>query len=239
MSLIDINVTRLPNGITNSEAAAIFNALKEPDSTKYHKYFEDFDYYNSGDWTVTETQAGATQALANGDGGRILLTNSAADNDINQIQKIGQSFTFTAGKKLFFRALLQCSDATNSDVVVGLQVANVDASDLATVTDGMFFYKADDATAVSVYLRKNTGAGAVTAVVTGGNMANTTDITFEAFYDGVDRLYYGYNSNIIGYVDASATYLPDTSLAPVLEVKNGAAAAKTVTCDYIFVAKER
>lgn len=237
--LIDNNVTRFPNGLTNVNVGDIFNALKEPDSTKYHKYFEDFDYYNAGDWTVTETQAGATQALTNGDGGLMLLTNSAADNDINQIQKVGQSFTFTAGKKLFFRAKLQCSDATNSDIVVGIQVANVDASDLATVTDGMFFYKADDATAVSVYLRKNTTTGAITAVVTGGAMANATDITFEAFYDGVDRLYYGYNGTIVGYLDASSTYLPDTSLAPVLEVKNGAAAAKTVTCDYIFVAKER
>lgn len=237
--LIDNNVTRFPNGVTNVNVNDIFNALRMPDPSLFHQYFEDFDYYNAANWTVTETQAGATQALTDGDGGLILLTNSAADNDINQIQKLGQSFTFTAGKKLFFRARLQGSDATNSDIVVGLQVANVDASDLTTVTDGMFFYKADDATAVSVYLRKNTTTGATTAVVTGGNMANATNIIFEAFYDGVDRLYYGYNGNIIGYLDASSTYLPDTSLAPVLEVKNGAAAAKTVTCDYIFVAKER
>lgn len=235
----DNQVTRFQNGVNNVNVSSIFNALKTMDPTQYHTYFEDFDYYNAADWTVTETQAGATQALANGDGGLILLTNSAADNDINQIQKVGQSFTFTLGKKLFFRAKLQVSDATQSDVVVGLQVANVDASDLTTVTDGMFFYKADDATAVSVYLRKNTTTGATTAVVTGGNMADATDIIFEAFYDGVDRLYYGYNGNVIGYLDASATYLPDTSLAPVIEVKNGAAAAKTATADYIFVAKER
>lgn len=235
----DNSVTRFPNGINNVDVGAIFNSLKMLDPTKFHTFFEDFDYYNAADWTVTETQAGATQALANGDGGLILLTNTAADNDINQIQKVGQSFTFTAGKKLFFRAILQVSDATQSDVVVGLQVANVDASDLATVTDGMFFYKADGATSTSVYLRKNTTTGSTTAVVTGGAMADATNITFEAFYDGVDRLYYGYNGNTMGYLDASSSFLPDTSLAPVIEIKNGEAVAKTLTADYVFVAKER
>ena len=234
--LTDNQVTRFPNGINNVDVASIFNSLKCNDPTKYHVYFEDFDYYNAANWTVTETQAGATQALSNGDGGLMLLTNSAADNDVNQIQKVGQSFTFTAGKKLFFRSIFQVNDATQSDAVVGIQVANTDASDLTAVTDGLFFYKADGATSLSVYLRKAV-ASSTTAVVT--TMADATNITVEAFYDGVDRLYYGYNGTIVGYLDASSTYLPDTSLAPVIEIKNGEAVAKTLTADYIFVAKER
>lgn len=236
---INNNVTRFNNGINNLDVGSIFNSLLMPDPSKYHTYLEDFDTYTAADWTVTETQAGATQALANGDGGLILLTNTAADNDINQIQKVGQSFTFTAGKPFFFRSILQVNDATQSDVVVGLQVANVDASDLTTVTDGMFFYKADGATSWSVYLRKNTTTGATTAVVTGAVMADATNITLEAFYDGVDRLYYGYNGNVVGYLDASSTYLPDTSLAPVIEIKNGEAVAKTLTADLFFAAKQR
>lgn len=234
----DLTVTRLPGGVNGSAVGALFTNLKKPDPTEYHEYFEDFDYYNAANWTVTETDAAATQALANGDGGLILLTNSAADNDINQIQKVGQSFTFTAGKKLFFRAKFQISDATQSDAVVGLQVANVDASDLATVTDGLFFYKADDAATISVYLRKNTTTGSTSAAAI-ATVTAATDIVVEAYYDGIDRLYYGVNGTILGYLDASSTYLPDTSLAPVFEIKNGAAAAKTMTADYMYVAKER
>lgn len=234
--LIDNTVTRFPNGVTNATVDSIFNSLKQEDNTKYHMYFEDFDYYNAANWTVTKTQGGATQALANGDGGLMLLTNTAANNDIDQIQKVGQSFTFTAGKKLFFRAKFQVDNATLAIAVVGIQVANVDASDLTTVTDGLFFLKAAAATSLSVYLRKAV-ANSTTAVV--GVMADATDIVVEAFYDGVDRLYYGINGAIVGFLDASVAFLPDTSLAPVVEIKNGSAVIRTLTADYMFVAKER
>ena len=99
--------TNFKNGVTNITAQNILGQLKELDPTQLHTYFNDFDSYISGNWTVTETQAGATQALANADGGVLLLTNSAADDDLNALQKVGESFKFEAGKKLFFKASLK------------------------------------------------------------------------------------------------------------------------------------
>ena len=110
------STTRFPNGVTNAGEDTIFAALGQLAPTKFHTYMEDFDYYTAGDWTVTETQAGATQALADGDGGLLLLTNSAADDDLNALQKKGESFRFAAGKKLWFEARFKVSDAPSSGV---------------------------------------------------------------------------------------------------------------------------
>lgn len=232
---LDNQVTRFPNGVNNCSVAEMFNSMKQEDQTKYHSYFEDFDYFNAANWTVTETQAAATQALANGDGGILALVNSAANADVNQVQKVGESYQLVAGKKLFMRCRVQVDDATNAALAVGIQVTNTDGT--GAVTDGVYFIKAAATTSVSVNFRKNTTTGANTAVV--GTMANATYTTLDCFYDGVDRLYYGKDGVVIGYIDASSTYLPDTTLAPVAVVKNGTAAARTMNVDYIFVAQER
>jgi hypothetical protein len=235
MSLTSISVTRFPVAVNNSPVGSIFNNIRVLDPTQYHTFFDDFDAYVAANWTVTETDSGATEALANGDGGLLLLTNTAADNDLVQLVKVGESFSMEAGKELYFRTRFKVSNATQSDVVVGLQVTNTDGS--GAVTDGLYFFKADDATSISVVLRKNATTGSTTAVVT--TMADDTFIVLEAYYDGVDRLYYGYNGNVVGYLDASSTFLPDTTLAPMMEIKNGNAVARTMTMDYLFAAKAR
>ncbi len=232
----DLTVTRLPGGVNGEAVGALFTNLKNPNPLNYHQFLEDFDFYDAANWTVTETDAGATQALANGDGGLILLTNTAADDDVNQIQKLGESFSLTAGKKMFFQARLQISDVLQSDMAIGIQVANTDAT--GAVTDGIYFLKADGAADLIFRVRKNTTTGAVQADTT-VDMVNATNIVVSFYYDGVDRVYYGVDGTIYGYVDGSSTYLPDTTLAPVICIKNGEAVAKTLTADYIFVAKER
>lgn len=236
MPLTSNLITRFPNGFTNVPVGNVFNDLKQEDPTLYHQYFEDFDYFPAANWTVTETQAGATQALADGDGGLLLLTNSAANADVNQVQKIGASFLPIAGKKFFMRIRAKVDDATLAVFYAGLQIANVDGS-LGTVTDGIYFIKAAAATSMSFNVRKNTTTGATTAVV--GAIANDTFFVVDCFFDGIDRVYFGLNGTVIGSVDGSAAFLPDAAIAPIIGVKNGSAVARICTADYIFVAQER
>jgi hypothetical protein len=228
-------VTRFPNGVTNVADNSPFADLRMPDPTQYHTYFNDFDTYAAAEWTVTETQAGATQALTNGDGGLLLLTNSAADNDLVALQKVGESFTMEAGKKAFFKCRFRVSDATQSDVVIGLQVTDITPLD---VTDGIYFIKDDDAASLSIICRKDatTGSNRVNNIAT---LANNTYVTLSWFYDGVDRLEYSVNDVTVGSMSASASFLPDTSMTISFALQNGEAVAKTMTVDYIFVAKER
>lgn len=231
-------VTRFPYGVTNVAQDDLFGDLKQTDPTLYHTYWDDFDTYAAGDWTVTETQAGATQALIAGDGGLILLTNTTADNDVNQLQKLPAAFSFTAGKKAFFRCRFKLSDATQSDVAIGL--VNANAAGLLTNAwiDGVYFYKADGAATADIFVRKNatTGSKTVAAVAT---LADDTYIELGWSYDGVDRVYYEVNGSVIGSLDASSSYLPDADTTVTLALGNGAAAAKTMTIDYVFAAKER
>jgi hypothetical protein len=200
--------------------------------SNFHNYFEDFDYYTAGDWTVTETDAGATQALTDGDGGWLLITNTAADNDLVALQKKGESFRFASGKKLWFEARFKVSDATQSDVVMGLQITDATPLD---VTDGVFFIKADGAATVDLLVEKNNTATTTSSVAT---MADDTFITLGFFYDGVSTIYYFVNGALGG--SSVTTNLPDDEDMTIsFAIQNGEAVAKTMTVDYINVAKER
>jgi hypothetical protein len=228
-------VTRFPNGVTNVADNNVFADLRMSDPTLYHSYLNDFDTYAAGDWVVTETDAGATQALTAGDGGLLLITNTAADNDLVALQKTPAAWTFTSGKKTFFRCRFKVSDATQSDLVFGLQVVDTTPLD---VTDGVYFLKADGAATVDVICRKNasTGSTSATAVAT---LVNDTYIMLAFAYDGDSKVVYSVDGTVLGSLDASSSYLPDTTCTVSFALQNGEAAAKTMTVDYIYVAKER
>jgi len=227
-----MTTTRFPNGVTNVGEQSLFAELGQPAATNFHTYFEDFDYYTAGDWTVTETDAGATQALTDGDGGLLLITNTAADNDLVSLQKKGESFRFATGKALFFEARFKVSDATQSDVVIGLQITDTTPLD---VTDGVFFIKADGAATVDFLVEKNNTATTASAIAT---MANDTFIRLGFYYDGASAVQYFVNGTYTG--SSVTTNLPDDEdMTVTIAIQNGEAVAKTMTVDYIYVAKER
>jgi hypothetical protein len=227
-----MTTTRFPNGVTNVGEQSLFAELGQPAATNFHTYFEDFDYYTAGDWTVTETDAGATQALTDGDGGLLLITNTAADNDLVSLQKKGESFRFESGKALFFEARFKVSDATQSDVVIGLQITDTTPLD---VTDGVFFIKADGAATVDFRVEKNNTATTASAIAT---MANDTFIRLGFYYDGSSAVQYFVNGTYTG--SSVTTNLPDDEdMTVTIAIQNGEAAAKTMTVDYVYVAKER
>ena len=85
------------------------------DQTGYHVFFDDFDRYNATDWVITTTEAGAgsaTEALTDGDGGLLLITNDAADNDCDFFQTLKQNLKWESGYLLYFEARLKVSDAS-------------------------------------------------------------------------------------------------------------------------------
>jgi hypothetical protein len=228
-------VTRFSNGVTNVGDTSPRAGLRMPDPTLYHTYFNDFDQYVAADWTVTETQAGATQALTSGDGGWLALVNSAANNDLNAIQLNPASFSFTSGKKAFFQARLKVDSASLAAFVVGLQV--VDATPL-DVTDGVYFLKAAGAATIDAIVRKNatTGSNSASAIA---SVADNTFVTLGMYYDGDSKVYYSVNETVLGSLSATSAYLPDTITTVSVAVANGSAVARTLTLDYVFAAFER
>lgn len=228
---------RFEYGVTNALSGMWANA-PFLDPRLFHVYIEDFDYFAAADWTITTTEAGggdASEALTNVAGGVLLVTNDAADDDADFFQKVGESFKFAAGKKTFFEARLATSDATQSDIVVGLQIT--DTTPLA-VTDGVYFLKSDGAATVDFKSLMNSAGVTSSAVAT---MANATYIRLGFYYDGA--------SNIAVYADdvkvadvtvaAGTTLCNDEELTISFGIQNGEAVAKTLSVDYIIVAQER
>jgi hypothetical protein len=232
-----MGTTNFTKGVTNNTAQNVLGSLKTVDPTIYHAYFDDFDTYTAGDWTVTETQAGATQALTNADGGVLLLTNSAADDDLNALQKVGESFLIATGKEAYFKARFKVSDATQSDFVIGLQIT--DATPLA-VTDGIYFRKDDGDALLDFVVMKDSTATTATGIAT---VVDDTYLTVGFYFNGVDEILYfagtnSLNPTLLG--KSAITNLPnDEELTISFGIQNGEAAAKTMSIDYIFAAKAR
>lgn len=230
--------TRFPQGVNNVAESNPLAMFPANDPTKLHVFFDDFDRYVVGDWTITTTEAGggsASEALADVDGGVLLITNDAADDDSDFFQKVGESFLMAAGKKAWFKARFKVSDATQSDFVMGLQITDTSPLD---ATDGIYFMKDDGDANLDVYCRKNatTGSTSATAIHT---VVSDTFLSVAWFYDGVDKVYYYVDDVLKGSLNASSTYLPDTELTVSFGIVNGEAVAKTMSVDYVFAARER
>lgn len=232
MPLIDNLVTRFENGVTNRSVGSIFASMKQMDPTIFHTYFEDFDYYTAADWTVTEVGV-ATQVLADFDGGALLISTAALDNDSSFQQKVGESFLFALGKRLFFKCRFQVSDAVESDILIGLQITDTTPLD---VTDGVFFLKPDGAATVNLLAEKNNVAVTASAIAT---LVNNTAIELSFFWDGIDRIWFGLGDVPIGILTPGVSLPDDEILTLSFGIQNGVAGIKTMTMDYIYVAVER
>lgn len=232
--------SRFTNGVGTVAKPNPLGMYGMPDPTKWHTYFNDFDTYVAGDWTVTEVGTGS-RALTDVDGGALLITNAAADNDRNELQKVGESFLLTAGKRTFFKARFKVSDATQSDFLIGLAVTDTTLQgsvDGAGVTDGIFFSKDDGDASLDVQCQKNATTGQTRAAAIATVVADTF-LTVAWAYDGVSEVKYYVNDVQLGTLDGTSTYLPDTELTVSFALMNGEAVAKTMTVDYIFAAQER
>lgn len=229
-----MSTTRWPNGINNASVGSALQNMVSPDPAKMHQLFDDFDRYLASNWTVTAVGAG-TQALTAGDGGLLLLTNAAADDNSIFMQNTVATFLMEAGKRAFFQCRFKVSDATQSDFQMGLVVTDTTPLD---ATDGIYFMKDDGDAQLDVYVRKDATTGSTSAT----NVATVVSDTFMVVgfeYNGKDEVKFFVNSVQVSTLSASSTYLPDATLALAFGVQNGEAVAKTMTVDYIFAAKER
>ena len=210
--------------------------LVNPSSSLFYQYSNDFMTYNSGDWTITTTEAGsgnASEALTSQAGGALLITNDDADNDLDFLQLKGESFKLSSSKKAYFSARFKVSDATQSDFVMGLQIT--DTTPLAT-TDGVFFIKDDGDTNLDFIVEKDSTSTDTTAIHT---MEDDTFVTVTWFIDpDASKVFYSVNN--AAPVSVVNTNLPDDEeLTVSFGIQNGEGAAKTMTIDYVVAAVER
>lgn len=229
--------TNFIDGVTNVADSTTLGTYFAPDPTQAHTWFDDFDQYVAADWTITETGTG-TRAVGNLDNGILVVTNAAADDDANFLQWSGntnaatvETWKFVSGKPLWFKSRFKISDATQSDLVLGLAIT--DTTPLA-VSDGVYFLKEDGSTTLNLLVTKNS-TSTTTAAAT---LADDTYVTVGFVYDGASRIDIYLNDVRVG--SSVTTNLPDDEeLTITFGIQNGEAVAKILSLDYIFVSAAR
>lgn len=203
------------------------------------KYIDDFVASGGADtawsaWTVTRVEAGAGEStITTGDtgNGTMLLTTDANEDDGLNVQLLGESFRFEAGKPLYFGARIQgVSDATQSDLFIGLAVTDTDI--LGGVTHRAGFECLDGSTSVSFMLEKASTETLVTGV---GTLADNTAMIVEFFWDGAGIEVF---VNGVPVAAPAVTNLPDDEeLRVSVQFLAGSTTAKTCAIDWIRCVK--
>ena len=235
--------THFPNGISNrTKGHPLFN-YPYLDPSKYYTYFDDFFEYHSGIYTITTTEAGsgnASEAITSGAGGQLLITNDDADNDLDFFQLKGESFKWDSSKRMFFSARFKTNDATQSEIVMGLQITDTTPLD---VTDGIFFLKVDADTKPDLIIEKDNSSSL--SVLEMNAMEDDTFVTLSFEYDPLDvatggAVFRAYQDDVqVGEITGTTNAPDDEDLTISFGIQNGEAAAKTLTIDFILVAVER
>ena len=228
--------THFTSGVTNVGTDSTLGKLKAPAPHKYHQYFNDFDTFLASDWTITTTEDGtgsASEALADGDGGVLLVTNAAGDNDHDFFQLVKEGFKFESGKQIGFHVRFKTNDATQTDIVAGLQLTDTTPLD---VTDGIFFLKSDGAATISFIVEKDSTQSTLTLP---NSLADDTFMTLGFIYDPKDQKFHVFQNNVLAGTVVSTNAPDDEELTLSFGIQNGAAAAKTLSVDYVGAYKER
>jgi hypothetical protein len=177
--------SRFPNGVTNATDYQTMAAAGIPDPSWAHVYHNDFDTFAAGDWTITKTGTG-TVALAAGDGGQLLLTNTTGAADAIYMQLVAAGFKLVAGKDVFFKFAGTLSAVVNDVFYAGL---------LATTTT-------PGSTQDAVYINKPTGSAALQLVTVIGGVSTTVAFPAAAIPVAGTAFEVGFHIDYLGNVEA-------------------------------------
>lgn len=248
---------RYPNGVSTDPPYGPLANYGLPNPFFYHFFEDDFDSLVSNYYTQTKTGNG-TIAHAAGDGGTILFTTNSstpAATDVCSIQLPAASFSVTLGKKMFGLARFQTNDATNPEITFGLIQTTATPF---TVVDGIYINK--PAGAANTLALKHAKASTITTSAfptSAYSLAANTNIDVGFYLDRNGILYGFVGSQLVGWLPQSerpagqvagpavamttlnAGNITTANLNLTLAIRSGTTASKTMTADFMMVAKER
>lgn len=229
--------TLFPKGVGNT-ATALLAAYPQLDPFKIVAVEDDFYGLDLTRWNVVEAGTG-TQAVADGHGGRLVLTTGALDNNLELLRGETEAFLLSKTKRSWFRTKLQISHATDAEFYAGLAVSTDDDPFAGGLpAPGIGFHLVDGSAAVNFHMKDT---GTAVAVTTGiATVVAATDIELGWFYDPIRGTVTLYVNDAPVYALADNTEYPDSeAISVVLGVKAGSAAARSINVDYVLAATER
>lgn len=179
--------------------------------------------------TVTETGAGSCTIVPSATAGEVLvLTTDDAEYEGLNVQLRGEAFKISTGKPFYFGIKCKISDATQSDLLVGMCQLKTDLLKTAAAhgvtaaaVEGLFFLKADAATTIKA---KGYLVGVEVLTANAATVEDTAMHIYEIYYDGATV--YWYLDGLL--VTSLAASLPTEDLTPSINVRAGENAAKVL-----------
>lgn len=234
--------TRFPQGVTNVAKTTPMGSFIAPDPLQVAQLFVDFTGldYQAGHWTVTETQAGATQALvaadAGGEYGLLAMVNTAGATDLNSIQLTTASYFITnTSKKWWMRSRVSRS---NADATIGVGMQAVNATPF-TLVDGIWMSIAGASTSAVFRISKDSTASSATQTSAYGTSALNTFVELAMAYNGAGVTSCYVDGKLVQTITSIANFPNDVPLTPTISQLNTTANARTMHCDYFLFAVER
>ncbi len=242
--------SRFTSGITQDSSFQPLGQVGVPDPFFYAYYEDDFLPYNSALYTATLDGGTAAATVANGSGGRVLLTTAAVATDFVGLQLSSAAFSLAYGNKCAYLARIQVADIATTSFKVGLIQTTATPS---TVTDGIYIsYTAGGTTMMVNVVTGSTVIGTASIPVA---PVNATDIDLGFVLDRSGNLNVYAGSNLVG--NKTAQYdnittgpaakilyssltgaLTTALLNPTIEVVTTGPAA-TLVADFQFAGTER
>jgi len=170
---------RFLSGVSTQQRKSLLGGFPLPNPATANIYFNDFNTYVAGDWTVTTVNSGTT-ALQALNGGSLLFTPGGTSTNYQGITLNPASFSITPGYRAWFAANITVSDVAVTKApsfVLGLTKGGPSAP-----TDGVYFtYAGGTATTVSAVIRASSTSSTITGIAT---PVAATSFTLGWFYDG-------------------------------------------------------
>lgn len=242
---------RIPAGISTDFPWGPLANYGRPNPFGYHTWNEEFDLLNPA-YIATKTGVGTIAAGAAANGVATFTTAPlATDNAVLTLPF--STFQVTLGKKAFFLARLQLTNALNASIMLGLMAAT--ATPFTGVpADGIWLYKSSG---YLTFAMAHAAASVLTTVSIppSSAMANNTNIDIGFYVDRGGNIFAFIGAQLVGWLPQSGTagqaggrgpvasllppVLTSALLMPVIAVQSGAAAAVTMSVDFAMAATER
>lgn len=254
--MYDLQVTRNQFGANNTRDTETFSDQPVEDRTKVHEFNNDFDEFNTGNYTVTAIgTAGATFAAIAGDGGLVQATGGAAINSGYSLQNVRATYLMQAGLRCFAEFVFS-TDSALSNLLAGLMNTTAAPFTPANITDGIYVQSLGT-TALNVIAVAGGGAKVTQAAVALLNPGLGNLVTFKTYWDGAiyaaapaGRIVWelsgpGVVAPVRGSFGGSSAFaLPvgwpsAVVLNPTMAFTSSTAAARQMNLDLFSVIKER
>lgn len=181
--MYDLNITRNQYGANNTRDTETFSDQPVEDRTKVHEYNNDFDEFNTANYTVTALGVAATTFTAiAGDGGIIQAISSANANAGYSLQNTRADYTMATGFRCF-GAFVVSTDSALSNLLVGLINTTAAPFTPANITDGIYLQTLGT-TAINVIAVAGGGTKITQSAVAVLNPGLTNYVTFKFYWDG-------------------------------------------------------